>query len=308
MKHVFLKVAFVFLLSWSLVHPLGVLAQSTAEGSSAVDDLIEAFSSVEFFWEQEEIVQELIALGIPAIIPKLEKFLDHEERARRCNAALVLVGLGDERGLAILITELEDKETRPTSMTRSDGLPYPEGQIRQDRYYAAMLLGRIRSAEAVPFLIEATRDSTINYQAAISLGEIGDKSAIPALREMAVEFPEQRVWAGYGLAALGEQEGLDILAGVLDSDAHWTERRYAVNMLGRIHKPEAVSLLVDALKDGHLNVRVDAARALGEIGDWAALPALIEAMNDKELTTINESTTLETEALKAIEAIKSRGR
>ncbi len=119
-------------------------------------------------------------------------------------------------------------------MKRSDGKPYPEGQIKEDRYYAALLLGQLRKREAVPALIEATTDETINYRAAISLGEIGDKSAIPALRKMAEDFPDQRLWAGYGLAALGEQQGFDILTDVVRDDPNWTDRRHAVKALGKI--------------------------------------------------------------------------
>ncbi len=238
----------------------------------------------------------------------MEKYLDTKDRRRRCNAGLVLAGLGDQRGLAVIINELQDKKPRPTDLTRSDGKPYPEGQIKADRYYAASLLGQLGNKKAVPALIQATKDETINYRAAISLGEIGDKSAIPALREMAKHFPAEKLWAGYGLAALGEQEGFDILTNVILSDSHWTERRHAVEALGKIGRPRSVPTLVKALKDKHVNVRVSAARALGAIRDPAALPALTKALSDTDATKVNQPTTVEREARKAIEAIKARER
>lgn len=279
-------------------------AESTTEKSKTVDDLIEAFSSAAYSWQQEKVARELVALGDTKIIPKMEKYLDTKDRRRRCNVALVLAGLGDKRGLAIIIKELEDKEARPTDLRRSDGKPYPEGQIRADRYYAALLLGQLRNKEAVPALIEATKDRNINYRAAISLGEIGDKSAIPALRKMAKDFPDQRLWAAYGLAALGEPEGFDTLTEVILSDSRWTERRHAVEALGKIRHPRAVPTVMKALKDKHVNVRVSAARALGQIGDPAALAALTEALSDTEVTQVNAPTTVEAEARKAIAAIK----
>jgi len=54
-----------------------------------------------------------------------------------------------------------------------------------------------------------------------------------------------------------------------------------------------------------VNVRVSAARALGRIGDPAALPALAEALSDSEVTKINAPTTVEDEARKAIQTIST---
>ncbi len=122
---------------------------------------------------------------------------------------------------------------------------------------------------------------------------------------MAEDFPDERLWAGFGLAALGEQEGFDILTEVIINGSHWTERRHAVTALGKIGDPKALPTVMKALKDNHINVRISAARALGVIGDSAALPALIEALDDTEVTQVNAPTTVEKEARKAIEAIKA---
>jgi HEAT repeat protein len=168
------------------------------EPPKTIDEPMKAFSSAKYISQQKEVAQKLVALGDKTIIPEIEKHLDTQDRRRKCNAAFVLAGLGDKRGVAIIIGELEDKTTRPTDMRRSDGCPYPEGQITADRYYAAFLLGELGNKQAVPALIEALKDETINYRAAISLGEIGDKSAIPALRTMVLLFSKAttlgRLW------------------------------------------------------------------------------------------------------------------
>lgn len=304
MKEIFLITIYALLLC--CCPALAEQVQSTTEPAKNIDELVKAFSDAKYFWQQGYIARELVALGDKKIIPRIEKYLDTQDRRRRCNAALVLASLGDKRGVSIIIGELEDKKPRPTNMRRSDGRPYPEGQIRSDRYYAALLLGQLGDKEAVPSLIEATKEKAINYQAAISLGKIGDKSAIPALHKMAEDFPDERLWAGYGLAALGETEGFDILAEVIVTDSRWTKRRHAVKALGEIGDPKALPTVIKALKDKHVNVRVSAARALGEIGDSSALAALIEALDDTEVTKVNAPTTVEKEARKAIEAIKAK--
>ena len=235
-----------------------------------VDELIEEFSASEFSWQQADVAGQLVAHGDKSIIPRMEKLLDTPDRGRRCNAALVLAGLGEKRGLTIIIGELEDTKQRPTDMKKSDGTPDPQSQITQDRYYAALLLGQLGKKEAVPALILATTDKSINYRAAISLGEIGDKSAIPALRQMAHDFPDQRLWVGYGLAALGEVEGFDILEETALSNPQWTDRRHAVEALEKIGNPRGVSILTKALKDKEEDVRKSALKALRSLGEKAA--------------------------------------
>jgi HEAT repeat protein len=274
--------------------------------AETADQLLQKFEAAESSWRQAEVARALVALGDTKVIPRIAAQLESADRRRRCNAGLVLAGLSDERGLKAILRELGDTGPRPTNLIRSDGKSNPEGQIREDRYYAALLLGEIREKGAVPALIEATADSTINDQAAISLGQIGDRRAIPALRKMVEAFPDQKLWAGYGLAALGEAEGFDLLTEAALSDPLWTQRRHAVEALGRIGDRSYLSTMVKLLKDKHPNVRVSAAVALGRIGDREALPALTEALNDTAPTEANAPTTVAQEARKAIEAIQSR--
>jgi HEAT repeat protein len=179
-------------------------------------------------------------------------------------------------------------------------------QVRSDRYFAALLLGELLEHAAVPALIAATRDKSINYRAAISLGEIGDTSAIPGLREMAAAFPEQRAFAGYGLAALDAPDGFLILEDVALSDPQWVQRRYAVELLGKTMDLRAIPILLRTLKDEHANIRVSTVRSLAEIGDTAALPALRAVLGDGEVTPVNAPTTVAAEAEKAIAAIESK--
>jgi len=92
---------------------------------------------------------------------------------------------------------------------------------------------------------------TVRERAAVSLGNIGDKRAVPSLIE-----------------ALGDSE-----SGV---------RRETAKALGFIKDARAVPSLVEALSDGDTNVRLYAAYALGEIKDAAAVPVLLKALSDPE--------------------------
>lgn len=275
---------------------------ASAEGAT----LLQEFKEAKYFSQQGEVGGQLVALEDSSVVPPMLEMLKSEDRKTRCNAGRVLAGLGDDRGLFAVIGELNDTSYRPVN---KDEAWEQVGQVRGDRYYAAHVLREIGDPRAVPALIETLHDNSINYQAAIVLGHLGDKQAIPHLRKMVNDFPGQRLWAGYGLAALGEPEGFGMLEEVINSDSQsWTYRRHAVRALGEFGDRKAVPAVVRALKDEHVNVRVSAARALGAIGDPAGLPALIEALNDTEVTKINSPTTVQEEARKAIEAIKADGK
>ncbi|GAG04919.1 unnamed protein product, partial [marine sediment metagenome] len=106
--------------------------------------LIETFKTERSFWKQAAIAEKLIARGDKSIVPEIAQMLKSEKRSERCNAAWVLAGLGDKRGLAAVLRELNDTSGvgRTVERTRSDGKPDIQGQIRQDRYYAAHVLGK----------------------------------------------------------------------------------------------------------------------------------------------------------------------
>ena len=262
-------------------------------------ELLAAFDGVQYFWQQTDVARQLAVLGDRSVIPAIELYLATNDRRRRSNAAFVLAALGDAHGTDVLIGELEDTSAAGRALEES-----PQRQVTADRYFAALLLGELRAKAAVPALIRATRDPTINYQAAYALGNIGDPSATAALREMADNFPEQRVWAAYALAVFGERNAFAILDEESVSDPQWTNRRHAVELLGKTRNPLAIPILTRSLQDEHANVRVSSVRALAEIGDPAALPALQQALGDHEVTQVNAPTTAAAEAQKAIEAIR----
>jgi HEAT repeat protein len=126
---------------------------------------------------------------------------------------------------------------------------------RQDRHVrqlAAVVLGDLGDASAVPALLSAVgdRDEAVRKCAVDALGRIGDASAIPAL--------------------IGALQDMD--RGV---------RCNAANALGRIGDPSAVSALAGGLEDEDQYVCKCAAEALGQIGA-PAIPALIAALQGEK--------------------------
>jgi HEAT repeat protein len=96
----------------------------------------------------------------------------------RCNLAVWLKKLDDQRAVPGLITMLRDDAD----------------EVRQE---AAGALGSLRDRRAVPALMVALKDPDWNVrnQAAEALGNIGDKRAIPALKAVYAQnnrYPGER--------------------------------------------------------------------------------------------------------------------
>ncbi|MGN6276880.1 MAG: HEAT repeat domain-containing protein [Solirubrobacterales bacterium] len=54
----------------------------------------------------------------------------------------------------------------------------------------------------------------------------------------------------------------------------------AIQALGKMRNRDSVPLLIKRFRSAHSTVRISAANALGDIGDCAAPPPLIEALKD----------------------------
>ena len=136
----------------------------------------------------------------------------------------------------------------------------------------------------VPALIQALKADAMGtrWNAALLLGELGDKSAVPALMESAEKDANLRVRrrAIEALGKLGDQAALPVLIAALKDDDRFV-RRDAARALGALGDKSAVPELIVLLQDSEGFVRRDAARALGVLGDTSAIPALQALLDEK---------------------------
>jgi hypothetical protein len=158
--------------------------QTAKHPSESASGLLEQFERTTVFWEQFLVAKKIVALHDKSVLPHLEPWLRCEDMHRRGNAAFIFVRLGDDRGFQVIKAILEDgSTTRAVFEIDSAGHTSPRQQIRADRYYAAHLFGDLRDVRAVPILVALLKDEDVKEAVPWSLGEIGDKSAIPALKE-----------------------------------------------------------------------------------------------------------------------------
>jgi HEAT repeat protein len=115
-----------------------------------------------------------------------------------------------------------------------------------------------RAVEPLSTLLRTDRSAEVRGVAAMTLGQIGDPSAVLALKS-ALSDPENR----------------------------WR----AIHSLGLLRDLSSVPWFIGYFRSTNPLTREFAADALGEIGDWSASPALIEALDDPK-ASVRQSTAI----------------
>ena len=145
-----------------------------------------------------------------------------------------------------------------------------------------------RDVAAVPSLagvmLRLDQPSRLRVAAALALGRIGDRVAVPALVEALKDpLPDVRFAAALSLGRLPADGVVTRLERTLRSDPAWGPRYAAAIALGRARKAFGAGALAEALaSDPAWQVRQQAARSLADLGTAHAAQALTSALNDPE--------------------------
>jgi len=184
--------------------------------------------------------------------------LTSNNRYLREEVADALIGMEYQMAIDPLIQALKDKN----------------GDIFRKR--AAEILCKIGEPAVIP-LIQALTDENryLRYGAADSLGQIGDEKAVkPLIKALKDKDSYIRLETAVALDRIGwKSKGGQENVYYLIAKAKWKE----VSKIGKL----AVVPLIQALKDGELDLRYGAAEALGEIGDEKALEPLNQTLEDE---------------------------
>ena len=124
------------------------------------------------------------------------------------------------------------------------------------RITAAGVLGRLGNVAAVPALVTALYDSDADVarEAASSLGILGNDAAVEPL-----------------MAVLNNRDGF----------FHSVVRIAATNSLGQLRDLRAVVPLLNAIRDPNAEASAEAIRAIANLPDPRALPALLEVVRNE---------------------------
>ena len=197
--------------------------KDNAANTQSSSALVEQFKNEEVFWKQMEIGKALVRRQDGSVLPPLADWLGHRDRHIRGNVAFIFASLGDPRGLQTIADILADWSERPEGQgiptAPSDGRYRFERQVAADRYYAAHLLGDLRDPRGIALLVPLLDDPETQSIVPWSLGQIGDKRAIPPLiAALDNDDPSNRVLVIYALEALDGKEAVPRLMTLVNDD------------------------------------------------------------------------------------------
>lgn len=224
-----------------------------------------------------EVVRALGRIGDDrAVVPLVSKLQDQEEAVRR-EAARALGRLGDDRAAATLMLALQDKALS-VRVQALDAL----GHLRADEAtaaIAALLSNDDRGASGT--IRGPVRDAALR-----ALGRIGNAQAVTLLvRALETEGPTpldaprpspvREALAFAGDAAVGA------LLDALEASPSRRMASAAVLALATLRAERAMTTIVRASRRGAVDLDAGL-RALGQLGDPAALPFVLEHIDDPD--------------------------
>ena len=258
-------------------------------------------------------VNSLGGLQDPAAIAALAKALREDTDARVREAAAWALGeIDDNRAVPHLLDALKSERSAKVRVKIVEALhqiddPSAVGGVSavlkdpsaEVRRAAVEALGEFEDVAAIPALASMVRDDDVQVRrnVAQALGQFEESSAVDPLTTMTRDRDaEVRANAIEGLSRFESMNLVSVFVAALkDSSAH--VREHAADALGSVEELKtAPRALIDALGDPNKDVRRNAASALANIGDEAAVPGLKKLVSDSDTETRRHAV----EALKEI--------
>lgn len=181
---------------------------------------------------------------------------------------------GDLRPLALVVGWLEGVAVE-RALTRLLGHRDARGEV---------LEALVRHGPRVTdLLIEqlGSEDLEVRKAAAVALGRIGDARAVPALIEVFEDDPELTLAAADALAKIGDPRAFEsLLARVGDTSA--AVRQSVIGALNSLGSPEMPARVLPLLSDADPNVRESAVRIAGYFGYAECADLLLERCLDED--------------------------
>jgi HEAT repeat protein len=197
---------------------------------------------------------------------------------------LPYVGHADAFVRAAALRGLRELRVPESDAPALNALHDTDATVRRE---AVAVLGWRKQVAALPALAERARgdtDADVRRAATGALGLATDATVLPALLD-ALRDPAWRV-REESASTLGKLRALapeaDVTHALVETlaDGYWQVRLQAARALGRWRAAHAIETIVTLLAHPISNLRKEAALALGEIADTAALPTLRLAETD----------------------------
>ena len=205
-------------------------------------------------------IESLAKIGDNSVAPALKQVIDDPSVTIRRNVSELLSNISDEKMI----------------MTFNQLLKDDDPQVRLTATKALSKIGGPVAASSLSIAIK-DQDRRVREHAVRALGKTGNASLAPLLLNVlnSDQAIEVRQRAAESIAKLGYSSGLKQMLRILKNENEPEEVRAAVaNAVGILGGMTEVPVLVSLLKSVSVLLRMNAAIALGKIGDSSALPTL----------------------------------
>lgn len=280
---------------------LAIYQQILARNPAASPELIKALRSAHPLIRGR--VAEVFAINKDKnALPALVEALHGEFFTVRARAALALASIGDARILPELLPLLKDREDE-VRIAACKALEKFQDQSTFDelanvalddlkievRQAAVKALGSSRNPAAIPFLMEALRDSfwwfereQVTRELLATIENMGEPVVEPLIEALADREKTVRKFAIMILGNLRDPRAIEEI-GMALYDLHHEVSRAAALALAQFGAP-AIDVLVEALSHPEAGVREHAVFGLGKAHDERVAPFLIEMLYDRDST------------------------
>jgi HEAT repeat protein len=231
-------------------------------------------------------------------IPALLDALRGEYFTVRSHAALALGNIGDASAVPFLLPLLKDTEGEVRSAACVSIAKFRDPSTFDDitnillddplievRQSAARALGETKHSAAIPFLMEALRDSSWWFereQAAADLltaiEKTGHAAVPPLIEALGDKEGTVRKYAAIMLGRMGDPRAIEEL-GMALYDLHNEVGKAAADALAKFGAP-TVDIFIEALSHPEAEIRENSVVALSKIQDARVIPVLIEMLRD----------------------------
>ncbi len=170
---------------------------------------------------------------------------------------------------------------------------YLNSPIPRERWMAARVLGDIGDVRAIDALLACLNheDRGVSKNAILSLGKLGDRRVLPSLREiLSGDDLQLKSATATALADLGDTTAIPLLMDQITPEIMQLrigrigrDIAYSIaNALGKLKATQSVDLLMQLVTHSQSGTRVQALRALGNIGDFKATSSVRLALVDRD--------------------------
>ncbi len=233
-------------------------------------------------------------------VPALLDALQGEYYTVRAHAAVALGRIGDTKAMQPLLALLQDREDEvriaaclalglfkdPSTFDEITTILLDDPKI-EVRQAAAKALGYTGHLAALPYLMEALRDSFWWYEREVEAGDLltaiekmGTVAVAPLIEALQDKEGTVRKFAAKLLGRLGDARALEPLSMAL-YDMHHEVGKASAAALANFGAP-ALDVLIEALSHPEMWIRIHSIQALSTIKDSRIVPVLLQMINDPE--------------------------